>query len=188
MNETQRIFMAALSGLTNMGMAIPEKRDLRDCRQAISDGKYNLGDAVDRFCVSYYEGEEHQRIFHDEAQSWYDRDMKWSDLLLRQQRAWRDSFPARWDVALAIDEGASNPIPISTAIADACREVNDERGGNSHHDPAVRIMVHQLAHITGVGTTIGLTEYMKLKDRCRFEAGQVATLRDINKEAAHAAE
>lgn len=182
MNETQRIFMAALSGLTNMGMALPEKRDLRDVRQAISDGKYTLGDAVDQFAARYCEGEEHQRIFREEAQSWYDRDMKWTDLLPKMQRAWRDSFPARWQVALNIDEGAVNPIPIATAIADACREVNDERGGNSHHDAAVRIMVHQLAHITGIGTTVGLGEYIKLKDTCRFEADAVARLRDINKE------
>ena len=37
MNETKRIFMAALSGLTNIGMAMPETRDLRDLRQGIGE-------------------------------------------------------------------------------------------------------------------------------------------------------
>lgn len=182
MNETQRIFMAALSGLTNMGMSIPEKRDLRDVRQAISDGKYTLGDAVDQFAARYYEGEDHQRVFREEAQSWYDRNQKWSDLLPKMKRAWKDSFPARWHVALQINEGAVNLIPIATAIADASREVNDERGGNSHTDAAIRIMAHQLAHLTQVGAVMDLGDYQSCIDKIRFEADAVERLRDINEE------
>ena len=51
--------------------------------------------------------------------------------------------------ALAITQGACNPSGIALAIVDACREVRDE-GGCPTVDPAIRLMVHQLAYICHV--------------------------------------
>jgi len=56
--------------------------------------------------------------------------------------------------ALAIQEGACNPSGIANAIVRAQREILDEPGSRGTDsvtsDPAVRLMVHQLAYICGV--------------------------------------
>jgi hypothetical protein len=52
--------------------------------------------------------------------------------------------------ALAIQQqGACNPSGIAVSIVDACRAVHQERGSPAS-DPAVRLMVHQLAFVCGV--------------------------------------
>lgn len=48
-----------------------------------------------------------------------------------------------------VDPGAINPSGISSSIFEACREVRGE-GGDTQRDPAIRLMVHQLAHVCGV--------------------------------------
>ena len=62
----------------------------------------------------------------------------------------------RHSAALAIQEGACNPSGIAHAIINACREIREEptfAGTTSiKNDPAVRLMVHQLAYICGVTT------------------------------------
>lgn len=178
MQDTKRIFMAALCGITNIGLPVPETRDLRIVRQLISDGKYTLGDAVDHFASGYYENDDHQKTFRGEAHAWYDRNMKTADYLPKFNKAWKDSFAKRWETALQINEGAVNLIPIATAIADATRECNDERGINSHEDAAVRIMAHQLAHLTQVGAVMDLGDYQRCIDKCTDEANAIKALRD----------
>lgn len=54
--------------------------------------------------------------------------------------------------ALAITAGACNPSGIALAIVEACREIRalPDYYGTDHitSDPAIRLMVHQLAYIT----------------------------------------
>jgi len=61
------------------------------------------------------------------------------------------SYPKRYRDALAIQAGACNPSGIAHSILDACREIREEpnHSGTAQitSDPAVRLMVHQLAFI-----------------------------------------
>ena len=61
---------------------------------------------------------------------------------------------SRFRDALAIvDPGACNPSGIALSIAEACRELREhETAGTNEicHDPAIRLMVYQLASICGV--------------------------------------
>jgi hypothetical protein len=61
---------------------------------------------------------------------------------------------SRFRDALAIvDPGACNPSGIALSIADACREIREHESGDSERlcqDPAIRLMVYQLAAICGV--------------------------------------
>jgi hypothetical protein len=50
------------------------------------------------------------------------------------------------DALLIVDPGACNPSGIAYAIAGACREARDE-GVSTKDDPAVRLMVTQLAWV-----------------------------------------
>lgn len=60
----------------------------------------------------------------------------------------------RHNDAIAIQAGACNPSGIALAIVDACREIRESDGfsGTAQicSDPAVRLMVHQLAFICGL--------------------------------------
>jgi hypothetical protein len=58
----------------------------------------------------------------------------------------------RFANALAIQLGACNPSGIAHSILDACKECREEGFGTSEicMDPAVRLMVHQLAFLCGV--------------------------------------
>lgn len=60
----------------------------------------------------------------------------------------RDSMN-RHQNALSIQEGACNPSGIAHALVDACRECISESVTQSE-DAAVRLIVHQLAHLTNV--------------------------------------
>jgi hypothetical protein len=56
--------------------------------------------------------------------------------------------------AIAIQQGACNPSGIAHSIVDACAEIRGEpnHAGTAQitSDPAVQLMVHQLAYICGV--------------------------------------
>lgn len=74
--------------------------------------------------------------------------------------------------ALAIQQGACNPSGITIAITEACREIRaepDYRGTDQiTSDPAVRLMVHQLAFLTKVRQIDDeLSEYHRLDQACR---------------------
>jgi hypothetical protein len=60
----------------------------------------------------------------------------------------------RFRDALAIlDPGACNPSGIALSIAAACREIREHGNIGTKkicHDPAIRLMVYQLASICGV--------------------------------------
>lgn len=60
----------------------------------------------------------------------------------------------RHNDALAIQHGACNPSGIALSIVEACREIRAQSYYNGTKDitsdPAVRLMVHQLAYICGI--------------------------------------
>lgn len=73
--------------------------------------------------------------------------------------------------ALAIQEGACNPSGIALAIVDACKEIRGEpnHAGTAQitSDPAVRLMVHQLAYICGLGDQLEFGEYEEWTQMCK---------------------
>ena len=68
---------------------------------------------------------------------------------------------SRFRDALAIvNPGACNPSGIAHSIVDACREIRErEPTASTAHDPAIRLMVYQLASVCGV-TDYALDRYM----------------------------
>ena len=52
-----------------------------------------------------------------------------------------------------INPGACNPSGVALSIADACREMHEHENVDTKRicqDPAIRLMVYQLAHLFGV--------------------------------------
>ena len=79
-------------------------------------------------------------------------------------------------LAKLIQEGASNPIPISRALNEAIAECREEKVSPSE-DPAVFMILHQLAYILGAGdianTDQGIARYREAYDVI-FPAEEVA--------------
>jgi hypothetical protein len=69
---------------------------------------------------------------------------------------------------LIVDPGACNPSGIAYAIVDACREAREE-GVSTKDDPAVRLMVTQLAWVCRADSDT--EDYGKLLAACRDRAG-----------------
>lgn len=74
----------------------------------------------------------------------------------------------RYRDALMISDGACNPSGVALAIAQACREIHATGGDTKAiaNDPAVRLMVHQLAFICGVPTNETLTAWEEWRTLC----------------------
>lgn len=68
---------------------------------------------------------------------------------------------------LSIDPGACNPSGIAYAIAEACREAREE-GVSTKDDPAVRLMVTQLAWVCRADSDTD--DYATLVADCRCRA------------------
>jgi hypothetical protein len=60
----------------------------------------------------------------------------------------------RFDNALMIQEGACNPSGIAHSLVNACHECI-AAGVSQRTDPAVRLIVHQLAYLCNVGEIDG---------------------------------
>jgi hypothetical protein len=75
------------------------------------------------------------------------------------------------DALVIINPGACNPSGFALAIADACREMRDHENVDTNRicqDPAIRLMVHQLAHLFGVaGHQYDLVYYMTDEAACK---------------------
>ena len=57
------------------------------------------------------------------------------------------------DALVIINPGACNPSGVALSIADACRELREHENVDTKsicQDPAIRLMVYQLAHLFGV--------------------------------------
>ena len=73
----------------------------------------------------------------------------------------------RFQKALGIQEGACNPSGIAHALLEACQECIKENV-SQHDDPAVRLIVHQLAHVAGVDEiNESFTLYSELTKQCK---------------------
>ena len=77
--------------------------------------------------------------------------------------------------ALAIQGGACNPIAIVNSLVRGINEIRDEVGGLTPptdyilSDPALRLMVHQLAHLFRSNDSfsqIGAVEYERMMQEC----------------------
>jgi hypothetical protein len=80
-------------------------------------------------------------------------------------------MPKRHVDAIAIQLGACNPSGIALSIVDACREIRSEPNHTGTKqitsDPAVRLMVHQLAFICHAEDAYVGPEYNRLVDACQ---------------------
>ena len=59
------------------------------------------------------------------------------------------------DALVIINPGACNPSCVALSIADACREMREHENTDTKtlcRDPAIRLMVYQLAHLFGVAS------------------------------------
>lgn len=72
---------------------------------------------------------------------------------------------------LIVNPGAINPSGIALSIADACREAREE-GVSTRDDPAVRLMVTQLAWICRADSDT--EDYGQLMEACRQRVGEGA--------------
>lgn len=78
--------------------------------------------------------------------------------------------PRRFSDALAIIEGACNPSGICHSIIDAQAEIYAADGGTNqvYQDPAVRLMVQQLAYLCEIhAMDRDLAEYGRCIDLCK---------------------
>jgi hypothetical protein len=71
------------------------------------------------------------------------------------------------DALVIVNPGACNPSGIANSIVDACKEIREhEPTGSTAQDPAVRLMVYQLASVCGV-TDYALERYMADEGACK---------------------
>jgi hypothetical protein len=72
--------------------------------------------------------------------------------------------------AITINEGACNPSGIAHSIVQACQEVRDEPGYSGtdqmRADPALRLMVHQLAFLMGLSVDWPIDGYIAAVEAC----------------------
>lgn len=72
----------------------------------------------------------------------------------------------RFKDALFIQQGACNPSGIAHSLVNACKECLDE-GVSQREDPAVRLIVHQLAFLCNIGEIDdGINTYSALTRAC----------------------
>mgnify|MGYP003469979309 FL=1 len=68
--------------------------------------------------------------------------------------------------AVTAQGGACNPIPMSRALQDGVEEMKAEDPNGYfekvRNDPALRLIVHQLAYIMRVSDGVGLPDYPQL--------------------------
>jgi hypothetical protein len=76
----------------------------------------------------------------------------------------------RYADALMIDNGACNPSGIAHAIVEACRELMNEPGyagtDQMRADPAIKLMVNQLAFLMGNGE-MPYEDYVACRAACQ---------------------
>ena len=72
--------------------------------------------------------------------------------------------------ALAISDGACNPVAIVNTMVAAIAEARAEPGFTGwdelNRDPALRLMTHQLAFLQGIPTCEGLDAWMDWRKAC----------------------
>ena len=75
------------------------------------------------------------------------------------------------EALVIINPGACNPSGVALSIADACREMREHDKVDTKQicqDPAIRLMVFQLAHLFGVaGAQYDLVHYIADEAACK---------------------
>ena len=75
------------------------------------------------------------------------------------------------DALVIINPGACNPSGVALSIIDACREMREHENADTKRlcrDPAIRLMVYQLAHLFGVaGAQYDLVHYINDEAVCK---------------------
>jgi hypothetical protein len=75
------------------------------------------------------------------------------------------------DALVIINPGAGNPNGVALSIADACREMREHESVDTKsicQDPAIRLIVYQLAYLFGVaGHQYDLVHYMNDEATCK---------------------
>lgn len=71
----------------------------------------------------------------------------------------------RFSDALSIQQGASNPMGVTNALLRAMKECQD-----IEHDPACRLICHQLAFLLAVHKLDDIGEYDKAMTYCEENA------------------
>ena len=80
---------------------------------------------------------------------------------------------------MIINPGACNPSGVALSIADACRELREHENVDAKsicQDPAIRLMVYQLAHLFGVvaGAQYDLVHYINDEAACKERLAELA--------------
>src|SRR5215467_14068221 len=71
------------------------------------------------------------------------------------------------DALVIVNPGACNPSGIAHSIIEACREIREyEPKGSTADDPAIRLMVYQLASVCGVAD-YALERYIADEAACK---------------------
>ena len=75
------------------------------------------------------------------------------------------------DALVIVSPGACNPSGVALSIADACREMREHDHADTslvRQDPAIRLMVYQLAHLFGVASAqYDVVHYMTDEAACK---------------------
>ena len=75
------------------------------------------------------------------------------------------------DALVIINPGACNPSGVALSIADACREMREHESADTKRlcqDPAIRLMLYQLAHLFGVaGVQYDIVHYINDEAACK---------------------
>jgi hypothetical protein len=75
------------------------------------------------------------------------------------------------DAPVIINPGACNLSGVALSIADTCRQMHKHKKGDTKaicQDPAIRMMVYQLAHLFGVaGAQYDITHYINDEAACK---------------------
>jgi hypothetical protein len=81
------------------------------------------------------------------------------------------------DALVIITPGACNLSGVALSIADACREMREHENVDTNHlrqDPAIRLMVYQLAHLFGVaGSQYDCVHYMADEAACKARLAEL---------------
>lgn len=68
--------------------------------------------------------------------------------------------------ALTISDGACNPRAIVSSMTQALLEMGDSDTPTLCNDPALKLMVHQLAFLLNIPTSEGLDDWMTWRKAC----------------------
>ena len=75
------------------------------------------------------------------------------------------------EALVIINPGACNPSGVAMSIVDACREMREYENADTKticRDPAIRLMVYQLAHLFSVaGAQYDLVHYINDEAACK---------------------